>query len=218
MTINWDEISGLRPNANTCHDDAEEFYGILMQNEVVKWDWLQGGREQAINQALACKSPWYGHVRDRDGDPPCMSLDEAVAAVDGAMAVRLVAKQLEQHLQAAVDAYDQGDLEECVAQLRYAANVESDYGDDSSTMDLACQLLYIGPWTLHIDAAGGAKVEVEFDKCPTPNEIAIACVDYVDTLPAAVGRVECNWGLTDPDGEWHDSGCEEVDCDDCPKP
>ena len=127
----------LNPNADTTHESAEDWYssyGAHISTEghgdlvvqTVEWDWLEDG-EKIIPRLKS--------------DHEKLTTDEAKELIALAKRVRSAAKEVVSCLEAAVEAYDAGDLDECVAQLDAASSVEQDHGDDPASKSLRTALI-----------------------------------------------------------------------------
>lgn len=139
MDIDLHDASGLRPNADTTHDSAREWYESYawylstddgdVSLQAVKYSWL--GDLATAKTKLREKYP---------GLEDC----EAEELVEQAASVRGAAEEIETELAAAVKAYEASDLDACVAALRRASDLEGDHGDDQAATALANALLFVG--------------------------------------------------------------------------
>lgn len=213
MTINLNQASGLRPNADTEYESAREWYARYtwylstdagdVSVQAVQYDWLDDIDEAGVN------------LRRRH---PGLTDDEAAALVAQAAAVREAAEDIEAELAAAVEAYEAGDLEECVSYLRTASDLEGDHGDDPATTALAQALLFVGHWRIRLWDEGGAEEEIQCgDDEPTRQEAEQECREWYSGDCGAYGfdptgaRVVVSWQILDPDGDEH--ACGEVAID-----
>lgn len=212
MDIDLHDASGLRPNADTTHDSAREWYESYtwylstddgdVSLQAVKYSWL--GDLATAKTKLREKYP---------GLEDC----EAEELVEQAASVRGAAEEIETELAAAVKAYEASDLDACVAALRRASDLEGDHGDDQAATALANALLYVGHWTILLSDDGGASEEIESNDQPTAEEAEQECREWYDGDCGAYGfgpegaRVVVSWAIIDPDGDEHSSGTVEID-------
>lgn len=126
----------LADKADTTHEDAREWYD--------SYGWhLTTDRGDVILQAV--EYDWL----DEDDDTTCTRLiteqditaADAAEIVEMAQSVRGMAEEVEGLLDAAVAAYEAGDLAGTIAALAAAGHREGDAGDSPATQALAAQLL-----------------------------------------------------------------------------
>lgn len=128
----------LHDNADTTREDARGWYDsygwhITTEREgdvtldAVEYDWLEGTDAEAIAELRKT----YDALTD----------EEAESIVAKARVVRSTAEAVESLLDAAVEAYQRGDLAAVVKDLDDAASVESEHGDSPASQSLRAQLI-----------------------------------------------------------------------------
>lgn len=131
-------ITILTPDADLSHEDARDWYSSYgwhidtedcgsVTHDVVEYDWLDQDDDAVVDLLLEAM-----------GD---LTQDEAEGIVAAAREIREAAEGVEAALEAAVEAYQQGDLDGVIAALDEAKRIEAQHGDAPAANALRSQLL-----------------------------------------------------------------------------
>ncbi len=139
----------LAPEAATKHQSGEEWYddygwhlsterhGDICLQEV-EYDWLDDGDDAAVAALLVAGLPDPCDEEDAEDLQSC-----AEGVVARAREIREAADSVESLLDAAVAAYEAGDVDATVKALCEASSEEDEHGDDPATQTLIHALCLI---------------------------------------------------------------------------
>jgi len=128
----------LAVNADLSHEDARDWYSSYgwhldteecgsVTHDVVEYDWLDQDDDAVVALLLEAMDD--------------LTQDEAESIVAAAREIREAAEEVEAALEAAVEAYEDDDLDGVIAALDEARRIEIEHGDAPAANALRSQLL-----------------------------------------------------------------------------
>ena len=115
------EWASYHSSRDTSHEDAEEWWDSLDGGSPCDFDEVDGLSEKDMDRELGRSAQWW-----------------RTAAED--------AQSIADSLDAAVEAWENHDIQGCIDNLKEAHHLEDEYGDDPATRALATQLLGEKVW------------------------------------------------------------------------
>jgi len=124
----------LNPSADTRHDDAAEMYSCYGAG-------FHFGDKYLDIHSISPEDLENKTDEEIIEESENLTKNEAEALLPMARRIFDAMVEIETELIAAVNAYEDGDLDGCIDRLETASHMENDHGDDPSTSDLADRLL-----------------------------------------------------------------------------